>query len=90
MQVQHGDGCAVCCPRELGSLARGGGWLRQQCLRVCKHAYFDQFIMVCILVNCVFLAIADPTTAVESPVEQVSGTIFLYIFTLECTCKLTA
>ena len=71
-------------------MASIGGALRQQCLQTCRHPYFDQFIMVCILVNCVFLAVAGPGDDARSPVEEASSIVFLYIFTVECACKLLA
>jgi hypothetical protein len=46
--------------------------------------------MVCILVNCVFLAVAGPGDDAQSPVEEASSIVFLYIFTVECACKLLA
>jgi len=67
-----------------------GGQVRRRCLQACEHPWFDRFIMVCILVNCVFLALVDPTEDVEPEYQVVGGAIFLYIFTAECLCKLAA
>jgi hypothetical protein len=46
--------------------------------------------MVCILVNCLFLALDDPTATTEAAYQVLAGTVFLFIFTLELTFKLTA
>lgn len=47
------------------------GRIRRICLLTCENPLFDQIIMVCILVNCIFLALVDPTTDVEPKYQQV-------------------
>ena len=59
IQVRRGDGCEG---MPTAFLRHHGGKLRMHCEAVTVHPLFDQFIMLCILVNCIFLAMADPTT----------------------------
>lgn len=55
--VARGDGCASL-PWPLRPC---GGWLRMEAYHIVKHPAFDRIVMVCIVANCVFLALADPT-----------------------------
>jgi hypothetical protein len=57
--VARGDGCA-CLPWPLRPC---GGWLRKMAYMTIKYSLFDQLIMICIIVNCVFLALEDPAAA---------------------------
>jgi hypothetical protein len=49
----------------------GGGKVRQFALAAIEHWLFDQFIMGCILVNCLFLALADPAADEEPEYQEV-------------------
>lgn len=64
--VARGDGCASL-PWPLRPC---GGWLRMKAYNIVKHPAFDRIVMVCIVANCVFLALADPT-ATTVPTYQV-------------------
>jgi len=70
--------------------ARGVGLVRQGAIRAVEHPSFDQFIMACILANCVMLAIADPTLDEETSTMALIGFIFLVIFTVEAVTQATA
>jgi hypothetical protein len=59
----------------IGKVKHNMGQLRRMCLLSCENPLFDQFIMVCILVNCVFLALADPTTNQEPKYQTVVSNI---------------
>jgi hypothetical protein len=67
-----------------------GGQVRRAAEQVVSAPAFDQFIMLCILVNCVFLALTDPTTDVVPRYQTVMDSVFLVIFTSECVVKSTA
>jgi len=87
-QTRRGYGCVGYVPK--GRCEVIGGKIRQFFLATCEHPRFDQFIMVCILVNCVFLALTDPTVETEPQYQEYAGYVFLFIFTVECMCKLIA
>jgi hypothetical protein len=87
-ETRKGRGCVGYVPE--GACEQYGGRIRQFFLATCEHPRFDQFIMICILVNCVFLALTDPTVEVEPPYQVIAGHVFLAIFTIECLCKLIA
>jgi hypothetical protein len=70
--------------------AKGVGAIRKRALLIVETPAFDQFIMVCILANCVLLAAADPTTDEESQFIKFAGLIFLVIFTVEALTKAIA
>lgn len=74
----------------VAACACGVGAVRQWALRAVEHPSFDQFIMVCILANCVLLAVADPTTDEETPAMATAGVVFLVIFTAEAATKAVA
>ena len=82
--IRRGQGCD---DYLAGPFRRWGGELRKLSERAVSHPMFDPFIMTCIVVNCVFLAMADPTTDTVPEAEEVAGTIFLFIFTLEILLK---
>jgi hypothetical protein len=71
--VARGDGCASL-PWPLRPC---GGWLRMRAYQTIKHPAFDQAIMVCIVANCIFLALADPTAATV-PTYQVVVSFWLF------------
>ena len=63
------------------------GGLQIMAIAITRHPHFDNFIMACIILNCVILAVATesgPPWAI--PVE----TSLLWIFTLECVLKISA
>lgn len=70
--------------------ANGVGAVRKRALLIVETPAFDQFIMVCILANCVLLAAADPTTDEESQFFVFAGLVFLVIFTVEALTKAIA
>jgi len=83
--VRRGEGCTGVLPT--GGPAETGGWIRMKAEQATRNPLFDQFIMLCIIINCVFMAAADPTTDEVSPVEDVMNTIFLMVFTFEVIFK---
>jgi hypothetical protein len=74
----------------VSACAHGVGVVRQRALCAVEHPSFDQFIMACILANCVLLAVADPTTDEETPAMATAGVFFLVIFSAEAVTKAVA
>ena len=68
-----------------------GSWLRDICISVVTHQYFDGFIMGCIIGNTIVLAIKWYMMA-ESIVSviEIINYVFCVIFTLEAIFKITA
>jgi hypothetical protein len=62
---------------------------RARIIRMVMHPLFDHFILVTIITNCVFLAIADPTKE-EPKFMQVADYVFLAIYTFEGLMKILA
>jgi hypothetical protein len=85
-KTRRGRGCVGCLPK--GILEEEGGKIRQFFLSVCEHPKFDQFIMICILVNCVFLALSDPTANEEPQYQEVVKFVYPYITQYSCTTSL--
>jgi hypothetical protein len=53
------------------------------------NIWFDRFILICILANCIFLAIDDPTEE-ETADQAIAELVFLIIFTIEMIVKVIA
>lgn len=56
---------------------------------VCVNPWFDRFILLVILVNCIFLALDKEVDAVTDNIELIDF-IFLLIYTWEMTMKIIA
>ena len=61
-----------------------------RCQRVISHRRFEPFLIVCILVNCVQLALNDPTWTSEPLWYRVMDAILCVIFVVEAVLKLCA
>eukprot|EP01084_Bolivina_argentea_P020439 38005_1 len=58
---------------------------------ITTQAWFQYFIISCIFVNCVFIAIQNPTTSPNSSVNKITETaetVFCIIFTVEMVIKM--
>eukprot|EP01062_Namystynia_karyoxenos_P016880 TRINITY_DN1621_c0_g1_i2.p1 TRINITY_DN1621_c0_g1~~TRINITY_DN1621_c0_g1_i2.p1 ORF type:complete len:2570 (+),score=876.68 TRINITY_DN1621_c0_g1_i2:81-7790(+) len=67
--------------------------VRRWCIRITDDEWFERGILIVICVNCVTLALDDPTYQNSGGVQEVlnvSNWIFLVIFTAECTVKIVA
>jgi hypothetical protein len=66
------------------------GFLRTLGFRVLKHPFFDPFILTVIIINCVFLALYDPTKDVEDQARYiiVGDYVFLSIYVAEMLLKM--
>lgn len=75
-KIRRGEGCGPITTTRtfVEKLRELGGRLRRACLLSSENPLFDQFIMMCILVNCIFLALVDPTTDEEPRYQQVVTT----------------
>jgi len=64
------------------------------CYHICEHHYFEQYILMCIGINCVALALYDPLdtegVSTRSVVLFWVEFVLLMIFTLEITIKIVA
>jgi Ion transport protein len=54
-----------------------------------QFRWFDRFILLTILTNCVFLAMDDPNVP-PLDYQIISDMVFQIIFTIEMTCKIIA
>eukprot|EP00755_Sulcionema_specki_P016210 Sspe_Gene.61433::Locus_34101_Transcript_1_1_Confidence_1.000_Length_3331::g.61433::m.61433/K04851/CACNA1D; voltage-dependent calcium channel L type alpha-1D len=65
---------------------------RQHVLDLIEHKMFDRTVLVLIFLNCVFLAIVDPTdrsnTTIRNKVVNIADYIFTAIFTLEVVIRI--
>ena len=83
-------------------LARAQAWIcldrdafpRKQCIKICKNKWFDHFILACILTNCLFLALSDPSASplyahdeIWNAVLFVGDLAFTAIFCVEMLLK---
>jgi hypothetical protein len=59
--VRNGKGGLGCLSP--GVLGKTIGLLRQQALRTIENPRFDEFVMMCTIVNCIFLAFDNPKAA---------------------------
>lgn len=68
-----------------------GSCVRNLCIKVAQHRYFDNFIMLCIVLNTVVMALIwhDEPDIVPKFVE-VANYVFLVIFTVEAAIKIVA
>ena len=53
------------------------------------HRWFDRFILLTIIVNCIFLAIDDPNLP-NLDYQTIADYFFLVIFTIEMLLKIVA
>ena len=66
--------------------------IRIVCHEIAHHKYFNNFIIICILISSICLGMEDPTmegTAKEHTLKQMDR-VFTYIFTFEMTIKIVA
>ena len=67
--------------------------VRKLAIRIMDHRYFDNIILLVIILNCVTLAMADPSLKDVSEIQKmlhISEVAFLIIFTIELLVKVTA
>eukprot|EP00756_Hemistasia_phaeocysticola_P039940 Hpha_TRINITY_DN16840_c2_g1::TRINITY_DN16840_c2_g1_i1::g.152421::m.152421 len=66
---------------------------RQCCIRLVDDSRFDMTILVVIVLNCITLAMDDPSYNEKESIRDFlyfSGLVFLAIFTVECAIKICA
>jgi voltage-dependent calcium channel L type alpha-1F len=67
---------------------------RQRCIKIASSPWFDNFVLVTILLNCLVLALYDPLDQTNSGWQNRLGDStewgFTIIFTLEMVVKLVA
>lgn len=66
-------------------------WLRNFCITVTEHAFFDMFIMICIMANTFILGFnwyMQPDSY-KDPI-QIINYVFMVIFTIEAIMKIIA
>lgn len=59
-------------------------------MRIVFNIWFDRFILLTILGNCISLAVEDPSLPEPDPVIEVFDKIFLVIFSIEMILKIIA
>ena len=67
--------------------------IRKVCLNIYYNVWFDRMVLITILINCITLAIRDPTTSGTSTrnrIAQESEIIFTVLFSIEMLIKMTA
>ena len=66
--------------------------LRKFCILTAENKLFDKFILIAIIVNCVFLAIDDepPKSSAKGQLLEVSELIFNILYSIEMTIKIIA
>lgn len=66
-------------------------YLRNLCIKVQRHRHFENFIMMCILLNTLIMALTwfDPPKELPETIE-IFNYVFMTIFTLEAIIKLIA
>ncbi len=62
---------------------------REKILAIVMNAWFDRYILLVIMANCVFLAIDDPSKEALN-YQIVADYVFLVIYTLEMVLKIIA
>lgn len=60
---------------------------RELCELTYQHAYFQAFIILCILLNTVLLALEDPSLTIQPEPYQTLELVLLYIYTTEMLIK---
>ena len=58
------------------------------CRRVITHWFFEFICLFVILFNSMVLALDDPTTDVNTPIQDVIDDILLYLYTIEMSIKI--
>lgn len=67
--------------------------VRHFCLSLYYNIWFDRTILFLIVLNCVTLAMGDPTednSVVRNQISEISGLVFTILFTIEMFIKMTA
>lgn len=68
-----------------------GTFLRNLCIKIAQHRYFDNFIMLCIVLNTIVMALIwHDEPAIVSSFVEVANYVFLVIFTVEAVIKIVA
>eukprot|EP00746_Dinoflagellata_sp_MGD_P164295 gnl/MRDRNA2_/MRDRNA2_92848_c0_seq1.p1 gnl/MRDRNA2_/MRDRNA2_92848_c0~~gnl/MRDRNA2_/MRDRNA2_92848_c0_seq1.p1 ORF type:complete len:1567 (+),score=269.87 gnl/MRDRNA2_/MRDRNA2_92848_c0_seq1:537-4703(+) len=68
-------------------------FLRTRCMKIVSHKKFDNFILVCIVISSLSMAISNPTwdpNHIKSVFLEYVGAVFQYIFTVEMVLKMFA
>jgi hypothetical protein len=64
---------------------------RRRCMKIVKHPKFDNFILVCILLSSLSMAILNPLwdpNHIKTKILEMVGTVFSVIFTIEMVLKM--
>eukprot|EP00002_Diphylleia_rotans_P014058 TRINITY_DN2735_c0_g2_i2.p1 TRINITY_DN2735_c0_g2~~TRINITY_DN2735_c0_g2_i2.p1 ORF type:complete len:1772 (-),score=312.10 TRINITY_DN2735_c0_g2_i2:100-5415(-) len=67
--------------------------VRKLCIQIAGHKWFDRLILFSIVLNCIFLAISDPTSSENSSRNKTvrkAEFAFMIIFTIEFVIKVIA
>ena len=70
------------------SILRVALGFRQACEKISENYYFQTFIILCILLNTVLLALEDPSLTVQPEPYQSMELTLLYIYTAEMVIKI--
>ncbi len=61
--------------------------ISSRCLKIISHSYFETISILVILINCVTLALDDPTTDVQDNWQIVADYVFQALYSLELILK---
>ena len=67
--------------------------IRQLCIFIYYNVWFDRLVLATILINCITLAIKDPTassTSARNRIALESELVFTILFSIEMLIKMTA
>eukprot|EP01065_Artemidia_motanka_P040131 TRINITY_DN4976_c0_g3_i1.p1 TRINITY_DN4976_c0_g3~~TRINITY_DN4976_c0_g3_i1.p1 ORF type:complete len:2745 (+),score=778.15 TRINITY_DN4976_c0_g3_i1:71-8236(+) len=87
------DGAEYNCVEKSCACWDAGGDFRRHCIQIIDNVWFERVILLSIGLNCITLAMDDPSYSSQEVVKDllgVSSWVFLGIFTVECGLKIVA